>query len=249
MRFLAFAPRGLWTVRLEAESRGLDAAQALGDRAAEMTLLRRRADTFQMCGRWEESETDLRACVALAKQSGEPVRLGEALCGLGRACKLRGALREALAFYDKALPLVRGAGRVEAVVECNLSQINVRLGRFSDALAHAEREWNLHRDMGDPLGEGYALHDIAVAYQSLGNHYAATSVGERAVALLRITAAAESYLAAALQTVAISYEASGDEASAARRLQEAAHLLAALDDFQAGAVRERARILTLACTG
>jgi hypothetical protein len=35
MRFLAFKPRGLWAPRLEAESRGLEAARMLGDAVAE----------------------------------------------------------------------------------------------------------------------------------------------------------------------------------------------------------------------
>jgi hypothetical protein len=44
MRFLALMPRVLWRDRLDAETRGLTAATAIGDRTTEAAFLRRRAD-------------------------------------------------------------------------------------------------------------------------------------------------------------------------------------------------------------
>ncbi|MFF3334984.1 tetratricopeptide repeat protein [Streptomyces sp. NPDC002888] len=240
MRYLAFQPRALWPIRLDAESLGLLAARADHDSGAEMTFLRRRADTYQMLGRWEESDADLEEHAARAAESGDRLLLGMALSGLGRSRKLQNRLHEAWDHYLRALPLVRGSEHVEAVVECNLSQIAVGLGRYHEALEHARRELELRRGSGDVAGEGYALHDMAVAYQALGDDRSAVEFAERAIVLLRAAVATERYLAHALETAALSHARTGARASASRCLREAATILAELGDPRADAVRERA---------
>ncbi|GLZ36721.1 hypothetical protein Acsp05_03460 [Actinokineospora sp. NBRC 105648] len=47
-RSLVLRPRSFWPQRLRVETAGLAAARAIGDRTAEVVLLRRRADTAQM---------------------------------------------------------------------------------------------------------------------------------------------------------------------------------------------------------
>ncbi|MFE2750529.1 ATP-binding protein [Actinosynnema sp. NPDC059335] len=238
-RFLVFRPRALWPVRLEAESLGLHAARVLGDVETETTFLRRRADTYQMLGRWADSDADLSENVVLAERTGDGLQLGRALCGLGRSRKLQGQLEEAREVYLRALDLVRGSGHVEAVVEANLSQISAGLGRYVEALDHARRELELRRGGADPAAEGYALHDVAAAYQGLGDDGAAVEFGERAIDVYRTTAATEGYLATALETVALSYERRGSDAAARRCLVEAAAILTELGDPRADLVRRR----------
>lgn len=240
-RFLVFRPRALWPVRLEAESLGLRAARAAGDAESEATLLRRRADTLQMLGRWAESDMDLGRNVALAEESGDRLQFGKALCGLGRNLKLQGRLDEAWQLYARALRLVRGSGHVEAVVEANLSQISAGLGRHAEALDHALRELDLRGGGADPAAEGYALHDVAVAHQGMGDDRAAVEFGERAISVFRNTAATEGYLARTLETVALSYEHLGSGAAARRCLLEAAGILAELGDPRADLLRETGR--------
>ncbi len=240
MRYLAFRSRSLWPVRLEAESLGLLAARASGDIEAEMILLRRRADTNQMLGRWVESDGDLQVTAARARESGDRLLLGKALCGLGRNRKLQHLLEEARENYLQALPLVRGEVHLEAVVESNLSQISIGLGRCAEALEHAVRELDLRSGGVDAAGEGFALHDVAAAHQSLGEDRAALDYGERAIAVYRTTAATDGYLATALVTVALSYERQGSTTRAAQCLAEAAEVLEQLGDPAAEAVRDRA---------
>ena len=241
MRFLALRPRAWWHQRLQAESLGITAARALEDRIAEATLLRRRADTYQMLGHWAESDTDLERNIALALQADDPVLHGEALCGIGRNRKLQRRHAEALTYYQMALPLVRGTrtGYVEAVVESNLSQITAYLGRYHDAVHHAERELTLRRQCSDRLGEGYALHNLATARQGLGDHNAAIALGERAIAIYRSTVGTERYLADALATVADSAERTGSRARAVSYLAEATVILAERDDPHADVLRRR----------
>ncbi|MGW0846933.1 ATP-binding protein [Streptomyces sp. NPDC002787] len=240
MRYLAFQPRALWPIRLEAESMGLRAARAGGDPEAEMALLRRRADTHQMLGRWEESDADLEEHAARAAESGDRFLLGTALCGLGRSRKLQNRLDEAWDHYLRALPLVRGDRRAEAVVACNLSQIGVGLGRYREALEHARRELELRLGDGDVVGEGYALHDMAVAHQALGEDRSAVEFAERAIALFRGAVASERYLAHALETAALSHARTASRGRASRCRQEAAAILARLGDPRADALREAA---------
>jgi tetratricopeptide (TPR) repeat protein len=142
-------------------------------------------------------------------------------------------LAEAHDYFLRALPLVKGSGHVEAVVESNLSQICAAASQHAGALEHANRELELRSDCGDPAGEGYALHDVAVAHQGLANHRAAMEFGERAIALFRTAVATERYLADALETVARSHCQLGAESQASRYLVEAAAIRAELGSGQA----------------
>ncbi len=224
MRFIALQPRALWGNRLAAETRGLHAARAAGDLAAEAALCGSRADTHQMMGHWAESDADLERLAVLARQLNEPALRAEALCGMGRNRKLQHRDAEARCYYRQALSLVRNCdgGRVEAVIECNLGQLSARLGRHREALDHAERELALRRECGDVVGEAYALHNMAIAKQGLGDHHAAIALGDRAQLLYRATAATEQFLADVLETTAVSLARTGDREAARRYHREAA---------------------------
>ncbi|MET8089939.1 tetratricopeptide repeat protein [Micromonospora sp. NPDC005220] len=242
MRFLALKPPALWQARLEADSYGLTAAKAIGDRMSEAIFYRRRADTYQMLGHWEDSKADLERSLALATAEEDSVLRGEALCGLGRNYKLQRRYEEALVCYQQALPLVRGTrtGYVEAVVESNLSQLCIQLGLLKDAVRHAERELRLRRHSGDVVGEAYAMHGLATAWQKLGDHAAAARLGERAVEIFRSAAGVERYLASALETTAEALICLDAPERAAMYLHEAAAILADTDDPRANDLRLRA---------
>jgi len=246
MRFLALTPPALWQARLEADSHGLAAAKAIGDPTSETIFYRRRADTHQMLGNWAESAADLENSLALATERNDSVLRGEALCGLGRNYKLQRRDEEALACYRQALPLVRGTrtGYVEAVVESNLSQLCLRLGLPDDAVQHAGQELRLRRDAGDAVGEAYATHNLAAAWQELGDHDTAARLGERAIELFRSTAGVERYLATALETTAEALVGLDALGQAVTYLHEAAAILADADDPRTDVLRRRVRELS-----
>ncbi|MEQ0559923.1 tetratricopeptide repeat protein [Amycolatopsis sp. NEAU-NG30] len=242
-RFLSLRERGLWPLRLEAETLGLAAAS--GNRAAEAFLLGFRGDTLADLGRWDDAEADFTRLLALARELGDVVRQRVALVGLGQLRFLQERYPEARDFYLRALPPARQAGgRPEAVVECNLSRISVRLGEFGQALAHAQRELALRRETDDRVGEAYALCDVAVAWQGLGDHDTAIEHANQAIALYRTLAGTEALLAEALETVAVSLERTGNAPAAVERLTEAGALLENLDADRAETLRARARDLT-----
>ncbi|EOD67362.1 ATP-binding protein [Amycolatopsis vancoresmycina] len=239
-RFLSLREQASWSVRFEAESLGLAAARAAGDRAAEALLLGFRGDTLADLGRWDAAEADFRRQLELAGELGDPARQQVALSGLGQVRFLQQRYAEAREFYRAALPRA-GGGRPAAVVECNLSRISVRLGEFGPAREHAERELALRREAADHVGEAYALCDVAVALQGLGEHDAAIEHAGQAVALYRTLAGTEALLAQALETAATSLEHTGDRTGAASSLAEAAALLEDLDADRAETLRRRAR--------
>ncbi|MGW3961396.1 ATP-binding protein [Amycolatopsis sp. NPDC005003] len=245
-RFLSLRDRALWSVRLEAETLGVEAARAAGDQAAEALLLGFRGDTFADLGRWDEAEADFGRQLVLARDLGDAVRHEMALAGLGQIRFRQQRYAEARDYYLRALPLARqaGGGRPEAVVECNLSRISVRLGEFEQARAHAERELAVRRETADRVGEAYALCDMAIALQGLQAHEQAIEYAGQAIARYRALAGTEALLAEALETAAASLERTGDGSRAAECLAEAAALLDDLDVEHAESLRARVRDLT-----
>ncbi|WP_410611569.1 ATP-binding protein [Amycolatopsis sp. lyj-109] len=244
-RFLSLRERTLWSVRVEAETLGLDAARAAGDGAAEAFLLGFRGDTLADLGRWDEAEADFARQLVLARDLDDAVRHQVALTGLGQIRFLQQRYAEARDLYLRALPQARHAGaRPEAVVECNLSRISVRLGEFEQARAHAERELVLRREGADRVGEAYALCDVAVALQGLGAHDSALEYTGKAITQYRALPGTEALLADALETAAASLERTGAMVRAGECLTEAAGLLDALDAERAATLRARVRELT-----
>ncbi|UOX92370.1 tetratricopeptide repeat protein [Amycolatopsis sp. FBCC-B4732] len=245
-RFLSLGPRAVWPVRLEAETLGLRAAEAAGNRTAEALLLGFRGDTLATLERWDDAEADFTRQLALARELGDAVRQRVGLIGLGQVRFLQRRYPEARDYYRQALPLARqaGGGRPEAVVECNLSRIAVRLGEFGQAREHAERELVLRRRSADRVGEAYALRDVAVALHGLEDHDTAIEYANQAVALYRTLAGTEVFLAEALETAAASLERTGNLTRAAEHLGEACELLDELDPERAGTLRERIRELS-----
>jgi tetratricopeptide (TPR) repeat protein len=241
-RFLSLREQASWAVRFEAESLGLAAARAAGNRAAEALLLGFRGDTLADLGRRDAAEADFRRQLELADELGDPARQQVAFSGLGQIRFLQERYGEAREFYRRALPRA-GGGRPAAVIECNLSRISVRLGEFEQARAHAERELALRREAADHVGEAYALCDVAVALQGLDDHDAAIEYADQAVTLYRTLAGTETLLAQALETAATSFEHTGNLPRAADSLAEAAALLENLDADRAEALHRRARDL------
>jgi tetratricopeptide (TPR) repeat protein len=222
-RFLALCDRSLWTVRAEAETLGLTAARANRDRATEAFLLGFRGETLADLDKFDEAEADFTVQLDIARDLHDPSQQQFGLCGLGQVRFKQERYLDAEQFYLQALPLARRGSdrRPEAVVECNLSQICIRLGHYDQALIHAERELVLRRESPDRVGEAYALHDVAVALQGLGDHAAAIERADDAVTMYRALGSTDPHLAAALETAAISLQHTGDPVSAAEYLQEA----------------------------
>ncbi|GHH42161.1 tetratricopeptide repeat protein [Lentzea cavernae] len=241
VRFLAVAGSGALPLRLEAETIGVAAARALGDRQREMVLLCRRGDTYQNLGRWQDADADYGRVLGMAEASDDSIRVLEALCGIGLTCKRRGRYLEAWERYIQALPLARGAGEwAEAVVECNLSQLSSRLGRYRQALRHADRELELRRRLADPVGEALALCDAALAWQGLGRHDAVIRLCHDAITLYERHGGVGVAISLPMELMAFSLESTGEPVEAKRHLSAAEAILRRFGDPHAEELRTRA---------
>ncbi|QQQ80162.1 hypothetical protein IOD16_18295 [Saccharothrix sp. 6-C] len=125
----------------------------------------------------------------------------------------------------------------------DLRQTSAALGRFEDAVEYAELEVVLRLRVGKPLGVAYALHDVAVARQGLGEHDTVVGLCEQSVAAYGEHGGAEAERAKALETLATSLIHLGRIREAVERLREAAAIMAEAGDPRAGQVLRRAEAL------
>jgi tetratricopeptide (TPR) repeat protein len=237
--------RGLggWEASIDIGSRGIAAAQQSLDRHAEVLFFLRRGSSLLRLRRWDEAEADLDRALVLARDLDDRLRVGT-LLDRGRMSVEYGRFVEALRYLEEALPLSRGidTGRLEAVVECNLSRTHTGLGHYRQALHHAENELILSRQCGDIDGETVALHDLARAWQGLGEHQKTIALCRKAVALDHIATSLDETVAKPLATLAVSLHHTGDTASAIACWEEAATVFNDQNlPLEAHEVRERAR--------
>ena len=98
---------------------------------------------------------------------GAPLALDEA-----RVLQQRGALREAQKAYEALLPDLRSSDPAALGAALNaLSKIASAQGQYESAAARAREAVDVHRALGDRIGEAYAIQLLGVAelYQA---HYA-----------------------------------------------------------------------------
>jgi tetratricopeptide (TPR) repeat protein len=247
-RFLALRQRALSDLRLEAESLGLAAARASRNVAMEVFLRGFRGGTLADLGRLDEADAEFETMLLLARGLNDRPRQRGALVGLGQVRLRQQRYQEALGYFQQALPLAQASGdsRALAVVRCNLSQVSVALGLLESGLEHAAAELLLRRQSGDRVGEGYALWNLAMARQGLGDHELAIELFEEAIELYAHLDGTEHYAAVALETAATSFEHLDDHNRAVRCLREASALRAELGDPHADNLLARIRQMSLA---
>lgn len=225
LRFLASL--GRWEDRLEAVDAALVAASQSGDRSAEAFMHIGRAECFLDRQRWDQARTEYQRVETLASELGDQRWYAGAQFGLGRLSVLQGRFAEALPLLWKSLPVARGvdSGRLESVVEINLSMANIGLGDFQQALVHGQRGLMLCRQCGDHGGEAGTLHRIAQAWQGLGDYPQAIALCREAIALGRDTRVSPAGLVAEpLDTLAQCLHHAGHTGEALTCWQEAARI-------------------------
>jgi tetratricopeptide (TPR) repeat protein len=221
MRFLYVM--GGWDDLLEVDSCGIAVAQDIGDAGAAASFLSRRGDTHIEARSWAVAEADIRQALALSQAIGDDLRHGWALNGLAIMFLTQERFDEAAAHLREALPLSRGVdtGRLEAVLEGNLCQACIGMGRYQKALEHGERSRDLRHRAGDLHGEPYTLHLLARAWQGLGDHRKVIDLCRQAIDVGREVGNLVDTVAAPLNTLAISLHHNGNTEEAIVRWTEA----------------------------
>ncbi|ROP37074.1 tetratricopeptide repeat protein [Saccharothrix texasensis] len=129
-------------------------------------------------------------------------------------------------------------GRQEAFVRTNRSRALAGLGRYDEALAHAERALVLRRRSDDREGEVFTLDQLARVRQALGDHGKAIALCEQAIAI-RPEHAYRPDLAAAFDTLGASAPHVGDSERATSCRHRALEVLDDFGDHRAAALRAR----------
>ncbi|MET1075800.1 MAG: tetratricopeptide repeat protein, partial [Umezawaea sp.] len=228
LRFLNH--KGAWTDLLKANRSGLSSARQIDDRVAESYFYISHGETLLFMQRWTEALTDLNQGLMLAYKITNLHYLSMALNALGLLLIEQGQFDGALEYLTKALPFSRGvdAGRTEAVIEGNLSVVHNGLQRYKEALVHGERSLALRRRAGDLSGEGHALHQLACAWNGLGNFHLAANLCRTAIAVEDGRQNLAHTVAGPLETLAESLEHLGHRDESVQCRLEAARLY---DDY------------------
>ena len=97
------------------------------------------------------------------------------------------------------------------------------LGESDEVRALCEQSLAIYRELGDPLGEGFSLHNLAVAAYREGELELAQTLGEESLAIFR-RGDVQSAMAEVLASLGPILAAAGDPVSALAALTEALHL-------------------------
>ncbi|MGW3963743.1 ATP-binding protein [Amycolatopsis sp. NPDC005003] len=184
-----FTRRGRWRDLVDVVESTVSAAQRSGDELVEAHLLCQLAEFL-----WDMPERDAGRAVevaerglALAERFGEPSLMSWALNTLALISLTQRRYADAVGYLDRALPLSAGyqRGRMEGVIEGNLSDAHAHLGNHEQALRHAERERMLREEAGDLEGlELASPHHFALTYQRQGRHAEAVEICNAALSQL-----------------------------------------------------------------
>jgi tetratricopeptide (TPR) repeat protein len=161
----------------------LTSARAMGDRSAEARANILSCEMHVNASRWEEATEYGMAALDLGRELGHRYLESGALNGLGLVHLDQGLLPEAEKYFKDALQHSVGMqlGRMEAVIEANLSALYSDLGAFESALHHGERSLSFRRQARDHVGELYTLLCIARAHEGMGSDEDAIRACEQAL--------------------------------------------------------------------
>ncbi|MGH3878190.1 MAG: ATP-binding protein [Actinophytocola sp.] len=224
MRFLYLT--GSWDEIIEVDSCGIAAAQDCGDRSAESFFHARRGDTHIEMRSWDAAEIDIQQALATSRALGDHLRHAWALNGFACLWLKKERFDDANTYLREALPLSRGVdtGRLEAVLEGNMTQAYIGLGHYQEALECGERSLELRRRAGDLYGEPFALHLLARAWLGLGEYRKVIDLCQQAISLGRVTGNLGETVAQPLDTLATALHHTGNTTEAVNCWQEAANL-------------------------
>ena len=159
--------------------------------------------------------------LALARQLGDHARTAESLCNLSRATRELGEYVRATTLAQEALVLQRAArhrGKAHALLV--LGDVARDLGDAADVRVQCEESLAIFRELGEPMGEGFSLHNLAVAAYAEGNLDLARARCEESLAIFR-RIDVQGAVIEVLASLGLILDTAGDPASALAVLTEA----------------------------
>ncbi len=149
-------------------------ARKTGHRLGQGVALQVLALTYQRLRRFEESINCGQESLIIFREIGDRGNEGNALVQLGQAAVGLQRLTEAVEHFQTALTITdTTAYWFHGWAHNGLSYTYRRLGRYPEAIQHAEYALDLSHQLGDGWGHGEALYSLGRAQQHAGQHEAA----------------------------------------------------------------------------
>ncbi|MEU3921830.1 tetratricopeptide repeat protein [Streptomyces sp. NPDC029004] len=163
----------------------LDAVRRLGDRHAEVMVLRNLAAAHNYCGRYEENLRYCNEALTVCREIGEDEgwclnSLGDSMVSLGRFDEAIECLRQAMDVSERNGDAVLAAHTLE-----NLGPAYSALGRHDEAIKALRQALKIFQNLARAFGEGLVLDKLADIHLSLCRFEEAIGFGTQALSLHR----------------------------------------------------------------
>jgi tetratricopeptide (TPR) repeat protein/transcriptional regulator with XRE-family HTH domain len=218
----------------------LQAAQRLGDLAAQGYSHLRRGRMFTVLEEHDDARAHLEHALEVYRQLGDDTSQAHVHLGLGGMLERQGRYREALHEAEQALARFEAGGHRggQAGALNDLGWFNCRLGDYQTALKYCQQALALAQEVGNRMGEAWTWDSLGVAYHHLGRHTDAIAAHQQALALFRDLG--DRYNEAdTLVHLGDTHDASGDTGTARDCWRAALAILTDLDYPDAEQVRAR----------
>lgn len=174
----------LWTAKDLAESGAnskqyesaalsvLGAARATGDQRAEGRARTTLTNVYLVAGRYGEADEEARHATLLAQAAEDPTPVPWADNDRGIIAFIQGRYEEGESYLLRAIEASRADGNRprEASALCNLSRLQLSLGRTVEAIALAQQGIDIYDNIGLTLRLANARYALGVALTQAGRH-------------------------------------------------------------------------------
>jgi predicted ATPase/DNA-binding CsgD family transcriptional regulator len=165
---------------------GLAQFRRLGRVDVLVDVLQGQALVAQSLGENRRAADLCEEALTLSRTLGDPVKMAESLLHLSLARRELGDYARAAALAEEALDLhgqVGRHGRARALLA--LGDVGRDLGESAAVRLRCSESLHIFREAGDPLGEGFALHNLAAAAYRDGNLALARTLADESLAIFR----------------------------------------------------------------
>lgn len=181
---------GYYDDALALHTQALTVARSSGDQLAEANTHRYLATIAHFLDEHEKSSTLDQRALALYRRAESVPGQAATLNNLGTTAFRRGDYREALAYFEQALPLYEEIGEhTLAIVLANAGSLHRELANYEAALAYLNQAEQYAAQYGDRSRQSMIMRDLSEVYANTGDTEAALGCALRALEIARAASA------------------------------------------------------------
>lgn len=179
--------RGHWNDWAGMQHTALTAAERLGDKNVQASVLRASGLLCLRQATYEQAQKHFDRALRLYRELGDQAGQARTYGDLSMSFSIQGRYREALAHSERALDLSRSAGHpyVHAVVLNKVGWNAAHLGDYQRALACCRQALGLFQGLGNRFQEACVRDSLGYVHGRLGHHAESIDCYQRASTLFR----------------------------------------------------------------